>query len=95
MEVVDPKTVKGIKNARELILDLQKRLFKCEEVLDDLTRAVEIAVVSGQYQLIHGFLQDAQEALVDRLTLPEPSQEDLDKPVTIIEDDRKVHSQPA
>jgi hypothetical protein len=95
MEVVDPKTVKGIKNARELILDLQKRLFKCEEVLDDLTRAVEIAVVSGQYQLIHGFLQDAQEALVDRLTLPEPSQEDLDKPLTIIEDDRKVHSQPA
>jgi len=95
MEVVDPKTVKGIKNARELILDLQKRLFKCEEVLDDLTRAVEIAVVSGQYQLIHGFLQDAQEALVDRLTLPEPSQEDLDKPFTIIEDDRKVHSQPA
>ena len=95
MEIIDPKSVKKIKEAREHILNFQKRLFKCEEVLDDLTRAVEIAVVSGQYQLIHGFLQDAQETLKDRLVMPEPSQEDLDRPVTIIEDDRKLYTQSA
>ena len=96
MEIIDPKSVKKISEARELVGDLQRRLYKCEESLDDLARAVEIAMVSGQYQLLLGFLQNARVQLEDRLTLPELSQEELDRPITIIEDDRKHETgQPA
>jgi len=96
MEIRDPKSVKKISEARELVGDLQRRLYKCEESLDDLARAVEIAMVSGQYQLLLGFLQNARVQLEDRLTLPELSQEELDRPITIIEDDRKHETgQPA
>jgi len=96
MEIVDPKSIKKIAEARELVGDIQRRLYKCEESLDDLARAVEIAMVSGQYQLLLGFLQNARVQLEDRLTLPELSQEELDRPITIIEDDRKHETgQPA
>lgn len=89
MEIIDPKDIKKIKDARAKINELQERLFKCEEKLDDLHRAVTIALESGQFNFIHSFLQDAWECLGDRLTLPEISQELLDRPVTIIEDDRE------
>lgn len=88
MIIQDPAEVKGIKQARPLIDALQRRLYVCEEKLDDLARAVEIAMVSGQYQLLVSFVQDARVCLEDRLMYPEVSQEDLDRPVTIIEDDR-------
>jgi hypothetical protein len=89
MEIIDPAEVKGIKQARPLIDALQRRLYTCEERLDDLARAVEIAMVSGQYQLLLSFIQEAQVCLEDRLVYPEVPQEDLDRPITIIEDDRK------
>ncbi len=88
MIIQDPAEVKGIKQARPIIDALQRRLYVCEEKLDDLARAVEIAMVSGQYQLLVSFVQDARVCLEDRLMYPEVSQEDLDRPVTIIEDDR-------
>jgi hypothetical protein len=88
MIIQDPAEVKGIKQARPIIDALQRRLYTCEEKLDDLARAVEIAMVSGQYQLLVSFVQDARVCLEDRLQHPEVSQEDLDRPVTIIEDDR-------
>lgn len=88
MIIQDPAEVKGIKQARPIIDALQRRLYVCEEKLDDLARAVEIAMVSGQYQLLVSFVQDARVCLEDRLQYPEVSQEDLDRPVTIIEDDR-------
>ena len=88
MIIQDPAEVKGIKQARPIIDALQRRLYVCEEKLDDLARAVEIAMVSGQYQLLLSFVQDARVCLEDRLMYPEVSQEDLDRPVTIIEDDR-------
>lgn len=89
MELIDPKSITKIKAAREKVFDLQTRLFRCEESLDDLARAVEIAMVSGQYNLILSFLQEARVCLEDRLTMPEPSEELLDRPLTIIEDDRE------
>jgi len=89
MEIRDPESIKKIKEARELIAELQRRLYLCEEKLDDLHRAVTISLESGQYHLMLGFLQDANECLQDRLTLPEISEEDLNRPITIIQDDRE------
>lgn len=89
MEIRDPESIKKIKEAREIIDVLQTRLYKVEEELENLHRAVTIAMESGQYQLILGFLQDANECLQDRLTIPEISEEELNRPITIIHDDRK------
>jgi len=89
MEIIDPKSVKKIKEARELILDLQKRLFRCEQALDDLARSAEIADITKQTHLMQSFIEAAQVCLEDRLTMPEVSQEDLDRPNIIIEDDRE------
>ena len=96
MEIRDPKDVKKIKEARELISDLQRRLFRCEQALDDLTRCAEIASITKQTHLMETFVEAAQVCLEDRLTVPEISEEDLNRPVTIIHDDReKVSTQPA
>ena len=89
MEIIDPKSVKKIKEARELILDLQKRLFKCEQALDDLARSAEIADITKQTHLMQTFVDAAQVCLEDRLTMPEVSEEDLNRPNIIIEDDRE------
>lgn len=89
MEIIDPKSVKKIKEARELILDLQKRLFKCEQALDDLARSAEIADITKQTHLMQTFVDSAQVCLEDRLTMPEVSEEDLNRPNIIIEDDRE------
>jgi len=89
MEIVDPSTIDNIEDARERYAIMQKRLHKVEECLDDLRRATEIAMLSHQYHLLLGFLQDAQVCLEDRLVYPEISEEELNKSFTIIEDDRK------
>jgi len=96
MEIVDPESIKKIKQARELIADLQRRLFRCEQALDDLARSAEIADITKQTHLMSSFVEAAQVCLEDRLTVPEISEELLNRPVTIIQDDRKtVSNQPA
>ena len=45
---------------------------------------------------MQSFVEAAQVCLEDRLTMPEASEEDLNRPNIIIEDDRaKVSAQPA
>lgn len=73
MEFVNPKELKP-KAARELVMDLQIRIHKLENCLDDLSRSVEIAQYSKQYQVTEAFVRDAEELLRDRLVLPEIQQ---------------------
>jgi hypothetical protein len=75
MEFVDPTKLKP-KAARELVLSLQKRILRLENCLDDLSRSVEIAQYSKQYQVTETFVRDAEELLKDRLVLPELNQKD-------------------
>jgi hypothetical protein len=89
MEIRDPKAIKKIAEARKLVEDLQLRLFRCEQALDDLARSAEIADITKQTHLMTSFVEAAQVCLEDRLTLPEISEEDLNRPVTIIHDDRE------
>ena len=92
MEIINPKDITKLKVAREVVLELQRRLFRCEQALDDLARSAEIADITKQTHLMQTFVDAAQVCLVDRLTMPEVAQEDLDRPVTIIEDDREAVS---
>jgi hypothetical protein len=73
MEFQDPTKLKP-KAARELALNLQLRILKLENCLDDLSRSVEIAQFTKQYQVTETFVRDAEALLEDRLVLPELNQ---------------------
>ena len=75
MEFQDPTKLKP-KAARQLALDLQVRMLKLENTLDDLMRSVEIAQFTKQYNVTEVFVRDAEELLKDRLLLPELEQGD-------------------
>jgi hypothetical protein len=75
MEFQDPTKLKP-KAARELALELQLRILKLENCLDDLSRSVEIAQYTKQYNVTEVFVSDAEELLKDRLVLPEINQKD-------------------
>lgn len=83
MEVVNPAEIKKIKEARELITNLQRRLWLTEQTLDDLGRATEIAQFSKVYDVVESFRSAAEELLQDRLTVPEHDLSDYK--VTIVE----------
>lgn len=73
MEFQDPTKLKP-KAARQLALDLQIRMLKLENTLDDLMRSVEIAQYTKQYNVTEVFVRDAEDLLKDRLILPEIQQ---------------------
>ena len=73
MEFQNPKDLKP-KAARQLALDLQVRMLKLENTLDDLMRSVEIAQFTKQYNVTEVFVRDAEELLKERLVLPEIEQ---------------------
>lgn len=73
MELVDPKNLKP-KQARELVLKLQQRCYQLENCLDDLSRSVEIAQFTKQYNVTEAFVRDAEALLKDRIVLPEIDQ---------------------
>jgi hypothetical protein len=75
MEFQDPTKLKP-KAARQLALDLQVRMLKLENTLDDLMRSVEIAQYTKQYTVTEVFVRDAEELLKDRIVLPEIEQGD-------------------
>jgi hypothetical protein len=75
MEFKNPKDLKP-KAARELALELQLRILKLENCLDDLSRSLEIAQYTKQYNVTEVFVRDAEELLKDRLILPEIPQGD-------------------
>lgn len=75
MEFQNPKDLKP-KAVRQLALDLQVRMLKLENTLDDLMRSVEIAQYTKQYNVTEVFVRDAEELLKERITLPEIKQGD-------------------
>ena len=70
MELIDPKSIKKITEARKVIAELQTRLLDREQVLDDLARAAEIAEITNKFHLVASFRQTAEERLQDRLITP-------------------------
>jgi len=80
MEIINPRSIKKIADARKVIFDLQEKVIQLEQVLDDLARAVEIATVSGQFHITESFRMTAIEMLEDRIvdsTVDSHDNEDL------------------
>ena len=49
----------------------QQRIFRLEQMLDDLCRSCEIAQYSQQYTITETYRTEAEELLRDRIVLPE------------------------
>jgi len=75
MEFQNPAELKP-KAARQLALDMQIRVLKLQNCLEDLSRSVEIAQYTKQYNVTEVFVRDAEKLLEDKLVLPEINQKD-------------------
>ena len=82
MELINPANIKKVADARKVIADLQARLLTREQALDDLVRAVEIAEITHQFQLVTSFCQTGVDLLQDRITIP-PQGEDTEMKIRI------------
>lgn len=60
-------------NAPEDLSEAIDRIMRLETALDDLARAVEIAVISRQFDLVDGFKDRANDLLVNKITIDQPS----------------------
>lgn len=88
--VIDPASIKRVKDARKIVEDLQVRLMQCEMHLEDLARCAEIVQMTNQFHLLSSFTSAANEYLKDKVEMPE--QDTGDMKIKIITDDQTVSS---
>jgi hypothetical protein len=70
-DIIDPNELKTSKKIKTIIADQQQRIFRLEQMLDDLCRSCEIAQYSQQYTITETYRTEAEELLRDRIVLPE------------------------
>lgn len=59
-------------NAPEDLDSAIERVIELETALEDLERAVEIAIISRQFDLVDGFRSRAAELLVNKIMVQQP-----------------------
>jgi hypothetical protein len=87
MEPVNFDDVKASKKVKNLIAELQYRLLQTEDALEDITRAAEIAEVTGQIEMMSTFVQQSNELLRNRIVRPDSSIAADNYKMTIVTDD--------
>lgn len=70
-DIIDPNELKASKKIKAIVATQQQRIFKLEQMLDDLCRSCEIAQYSQQYTITETYRTEAEEMLRDRIVLPE------------------------
>jgi len=73
VELTDFKTLKATKNVKIIIYELEERLLKMKDALDDMARACEIAQVTDNTDMLGTFVTQAQDILEDKLVRPDSS----------------------
>ncbi len=73
MELTDFKTLKATKKVKIIIYELEERLLKMQDALDDMARAGEIAQITSNTDMLSTFVTQAQDILADRLERPDSS----------------------
>ena len=73
MELQDYSQIKATKKVKLLIYELEERLLKMQDALDNMARAAEIAQITSNTDMLSSFVQEAQEILADRLERPDTS----------------------
>lgn len=87
MELIDVNEIKATKKVKQLILDLQVKLLSTEDALEDVSRAAEIAEISGQFEVMSTFVRQANLVLADRIIRPDTSVKADSYKLTVITDD--------
>ena len=70
-DIIDPNELKASKKIKGIVAAQQQRIFRLEQMLDDLCRSCEIAQYSQQYTITETYRTEAEELLRDRIVLPE------------------------
>lgn len=73
-------------NAPETLEDAIKRILQVEMLLEDLSRAAEIASITGQFNLVEGFRNSADEYLKGKIQIEQPDMGEFK--ITVITDDK-------
>lgn len=84
MLVINSETITDLDEARENINDLQLRLFRLEKCLDDLSRGLEIAYYTRNFEALEQFRVAAEEHLKDRIEFDHPEDEGDPMKITVI-----------
>ena len=73
MELTDFKPLKATKKVKIIIYELEERLLKMQDALDDMARACEIAQATSNTDMLSTFVTQAQDILEDKLVRPDSS----------------------
>ena len=74
-------------NAPEDVLSAIERIMQLEMRLEDLCRAVEIAQITRQFELLEGFKNQADECLQSKIVIEQPDYGPMK--ITIVTDKKK------
>lgn len=73
MEPVNLDEIKASKKVKQLIAELEDRLLRTEDALEDITRAAEIVEITGQREMLSTWIAQSNEFLKDRIVRPDSS----------------------
>lgn len=74
-------------NAPETIGDAVKRILELEMRLEDLSRAIEIATITRQIDMLDSFKRDADECLERKIVIQQPDMGEFK--VTIVTNEKE------
>ena len=89
MELINTEDLNATKKVKELINNLQLRLLQTEDALEDVTRAAEIAQITGQVEMMEAFVSQANQILANRMVRPDSSIGADQHKITVVIDDSK------
>ena len=89
MELIQTGELKTSKKIKAMIDTLQARLLLTEDALEDVSRAAEIAQITGQVEMMSTFVTQANSVLADRVQRADTSITADKYKMTIIVDDEK------
>ena len=89
MEPVNFGQIKASKKVKLLIAELEDRLLRTEDALEDITRAAEIVEITGQREMLSTWIAQSNEFLKDRIVRPDSSIGADEHKLVIITDETK------
>lgn len=89
MESVDINEIKASKKVKQLIAELEDRLLRTEDALEDITRAAEIVEITGQREMLSTWIAQSNEFLKNRIVRPDSSIAADEHKMIIVTDESK------
>ena len=89
MEPVNFGQIEASKKVKLLIAELEDRLLRTEDALEDITRAAEIVEITGQREMLSTWIAQSNEFLKDRIVRPDSSIGADEHKLVIITDETK------